>query len=115
MKNERRKRRVADREMADRFEDEARTFNARPEEERQDLVAPAYLHNSSARLHPLTCRACGGRGTKERRGRARGTVPCRVCQGTGLIQRRVGDDHLLGIRPSKVYWRGRRWWRHWQR
>jgi DnaJ-class molecular chaperone len=115
MKNERRKQRIAYRDMANRFEDEARAFNARPDEEREDMVAKAYVLNSSACLHPLTCRACGGRGTKQRRGRARGTVPCRVCQGTGLVQRRLDDDRLLGMRPSKVYWRGRRWWRHWRR
>ena len=115
MKNERRKRRIAYRRMAQGFEDETRAFNALPWEDRKDMVAKDYVYNSSGRLHPLTCEACGGRGTKERRGHARGTVPCRVCQGAGLIQRRVDDDRLLGMRPSKVYWRDRRWWRHWGR
>lgn len=114
MKNERRKRRIAYRRMAQRFEDEARDFNALPWEERKLRVAQDHVCNSSIRLHPLTCAACGGGGTKERRSRARGAVPCRVCQGTGLIQRRVDNERLLGMRPSKVYWQGRRWWRHWR-
>jgi hypothetical protein len=28
-------------------------------------------------------------------------------------ERRLNDDRLLGMGPSKTYWRGRRWWRHW--
>jgi hypothetical protein len=113
MKNERRKRRAASRLLAERFEAETREFNALPLELGRDMVAKAYVLNSFSHLHPLTCRACGGGGFKERRGRPRETVPCRVCQGTGLIQRRPDDDRLLGMRPSKIYWRGRRWWRHW--
>ena len=115
MKNERRKRRTARRYMVQRFEDETRAFNALPWEERRTMPAQDAVYNSPLRLHPMACRACGGRGTKERRGRARKAAPCRVCQGTGLLQRRVDDERLLGMRPSKVYWRGRRWWRHWPR
>jgi hypothetical protein len=115
MKNERRKRRAASRLLAERLEAETRQFNALPLEIRQDMVAKDYVLNSHISLHPLACRACGGRGFKERRGTPRETVPCRVCQGSGLIQRRPDDDRLLGMRPSKTYWRGRRWWRHWGR
>jgi hypothetical protein len=113
MKNERRKRRAASRLLAERFEFETREFNALPLELRQDMVATGGVLNSPLHLHPLTCQACGGRGFKERRGRPRETVPCRVCQGSGVIQRRLDDDRLLGLRPSKIYWSGRRWWRHW--
>jgi DnaJ-class molecular chaperone len=54
---------------------------------------------------------CGGRGTQERRGGPRGEVPCRVCQGRGVLQRTL-DPELLAPAPHKVYWQGRRWWRH---
>jgi hypothetical protein len=114
MSNERRKARAARRRQADAFEDETRSFNARPLEEIQDAVARDYVLNSESHLHPLRCAGCGGRGSRERRGRSRSDVPCRVCQGTGWIQRRVGDDLILGMRPNKVYWQGRRWWRHWR-
>lgn len=115
MKNERRKRRTASRLLSERFEAETREFNALPEELRDEMIAKAYVLNSSLHLHPLACRACGGHGFTERRGSPRETVPCRVCQGSGLIQRRPDDDRLLGMRPNKVYWHGRRWWRHWRR
>jgi DnaJ-class molecular chaperone len=115
VKNERRKNRSAAVRLANAFEEETRRFNALPIEERESSIAKEYAYNSSIRLHPTRCTSCGGRGSRERRGRPRAEVPCRVCQGTGWIQRRVSDDAILGLRPSKVYWQGRRWWRHWRR
>jgi hypothetical protein len=115
MKNERRKRRAESRLLAERFEAETREFDALPLELQKDMISKSYVLNSPLHLHPLSCEACGGVGSKERRGRPRGSVPCRVCQGSGLIQRRIDDGRLLGVRPNKVYWGGRRWWRHWSR
>lgn len=114
MKNERRKKRLAAVRLADAFEEETRRFNDLPPEVRETSIAKAYVYNSSIRLHPTRCTSCGGGGFRERRGRPRREVACRVCQGTGWIQRRVSDDAILGLRPSKTYWQGRRWWRHWR-
>ena len=114
VKNERRKRRLAAVRLANAFEQQTRRFHELPLEERELSVAKAYVYNSSLRLHPTRCVSCGGCGFRERRGRPRAEVACRVCQGTGWIQRRVTDEAILGLRPSKAYWQGRRWWRHWR-
>ena len=115
VKNERRKKRSAAVRMATAFEEETRRFNELSLEERESSVAMGYVYNSRIRLHPTRCTSCGGRGVRERRDRPRAEVACRVCQGTGWIQRRVWDDAILGLRPNKTYWQGRRWWRHWRR
>jgi hypothetical protein len=65
------------------------------------------------------CQGCGSRGWRERRDKPHGRVPCRVCQGAGVIHGDFSvyssDGKIRPFRPSKVYWQARRWWRLYDR